>query len=92
VRAEKCGDVFIPNSFTPNGDNINDHFKAFCNGPIENFSLSVHDRFGVQIYKFINQQDEWFADNFPNDVYVYRFSGRVGGRPVNKTGHVTLLR
>lgn len=92
VRSEECGDVFIPNSFTPNGDNINDHFKAFCNGPIESFYLGIYDRWGTVIYKFINQQDEWVADNFPNDVYVYKFSGKIAGRPINKTGRVTLTR
>lgn len=92
VYSEKCGEVYIPNSFSPNGDNVNDHFRVYTNGQIEEFKMSVYDRWGLVVYTFGGQNDEWVADNIQNDVYVYKFSGMVASRWVNKIGHVTLIR
>jgi gliding motility-associated-like protein len=92
VYSERCGEVYIPNSFSPNGDNVNDRFRVYTNGQIEEFTMRVYDRWGQVVYTFGGQNDEWMADNIQNDVYVYRFSGMVASQWVNKIGHVTLIR
>ena len=47
---EECGHaLFIPNSFTPNRDNINDVFYVYGNG-IDSFSFSIFNRWGEKIF------------------------------------------
>jgi len=40
---------FVPNSFTPNGDNINDYFYAKGRG-IEDYTISIYDRWGILLW------------------------------------------
>ena len=45
-------DIFIPNSFFPNGDGINDYFKVFnCKAGITIKNVSIYDRWGNVILK-----------------------------------------
>lgn len=51
VEEEDCGCYpFVPNGFTPNGDGQNDVFKVFTNCLIQDFEMSVYDRWGNQVY------------------------------------------
>lgn len=92
IYSEECGEVFIPNIFSPNGDNNNEVFKIFTISTIESFQMGVYDRWGSIIYNFKNQNDSWSGELYPNDVYVYKFMGKISGRRVDKIGHVTILR
>jgi hypothetical protein len=52
VQVEECPDVFIyiPNSFTPNGDNVNDVFEAYGIGIVE-FNMIIFNRWGELIFE-----------------------------------------
>ena len=41
--------IFIPNSFTPNGDNCNDEFYAKGLGSFYSFNIKIHKRWGSEI-------------------------------------------
>lgn len=60
VRSKQ--NYYVPNVFTPNGDNINDHFNLFADRSIENIEiLQIYDRWGNQVYE---------NKNFPpNGIY-----------------------
>ncbi len=88
----ECGEVFIPNSFSPNGDKINDDFGVETSSDISNFEMMIFDDFGQIIYTFKDQEDRWGGDNSQNDVYIYKFKGKLGNRIVDKIGHVSLIR
>ena len=81
--------VFLPkslNTFTPNGDGINDIFMA-------GFRIEVTDRNGLRIY---TGEDGW--DGTVNgrqarqDTYFFRLFYRTANGERIKTGYVTLIR
>ncbi len=43
--------VYIPNSFTPNGDGINDIYKIVSKLPCDEYNLTIYDRWGSEIFK-----------------------------------------
>lgn len=77
LHVDPCSlQVFIPNIFTPNGDNINDFFYPDGND-FEVISLSIFDRWGGHIYHAKENGAQWdgksnHGKNFPEGVYVYR--------------------
>jgi len=52
--------MYIPNSFTPDGDGINDFFKPIGHGIDENFySFTVFDRWGKQLFETHDYESAW---------------------------------
>ena len=67
--------IYIPNSFTPNGDNTNDYF--YVNGyGIKELQMMIFDRWGMKLYDDIGVEQSWdgvYKGNLvPTDVYVYK--------------------
>lgn len=73
---------FIPNSFTPNADGLNDYFEVDILGA-ENLEVSVFNRWGEQVYNnpsqhngINNNGDAWDGKKngklLPFDTYVYQ--------------------
>ncbi len=92
--------IFIPNAFSPNGDNINDFFRPVINNAIT-YKLEIFDRWGNLI--FINNDPEtgWngrFNEQPMNSgvfVYVIQYSGYDEHGVLHqyvKSGDVTLIR
>lgn len=94
-------DNFIPNVFSPNGDNLNDRFQVVGEG-LDRFSMEIFDRWGLKMYESSNQFIGWNGglDNgtsaaVPDGTYYYviGFSDQCADEPfTTRTGHVTLLR
>ena len=89
--------VFVPNTFTPNGDGLND--KLFVRGGglrgIEYFR--VFDRWGDLVFEThdINQGWDGSIKGQPGDIatYVYILKGVCSsGATVDMSGNVTLIR
>jgi gliding motility-associated-like protein len=66
----------VPNVFTPNDDGINDilYVSGLC--IINNFQLSIYDRWGVQMYSTTQRHNGWDGRNTagkpaPDGVYYY---------------------
>jgi gliding motility-associated-like protein len=88
--------LFIPSSFTPNGDGINDTFLTYGTG-ITKFDLSIFDRWGEELFKTNDQLKGWDgtykSQLSKTDIYVYKISYTgLDGKTHTKTGHVTLLK
>ena len=95
ITVTKDWDVYIPNAFTPNGDNNNDTFIPMGYG-IETINLLIFDRWGKQIFKSTDDNPGWNGkykgDLCKQDVYVYQAEViAMSGKRLLKTGHVTLL-
>ncbi|NUO00130.1 MAG: gliding motility-associated C-terminal domain-containing protein, partial [Saprospiraceae bacterium] len=55
VFVEQRYEVFIPNTFSPNGDGINDKFRVFGNDKVKMIrSLQIFDRWGGNVFGVTN--------------------------------------
>ena len=88
--------IYVPDAFTPNGDNSNDVFLA--NGLfITTFKLSVYNRWGDKLFYSENIKTGWDGtyDGQPvmGDVYIYKIEIIDAlGQQFSKSGRVVLLR
>jgi gliding motility-associated-like protein len=88
--------LYIPNTFTPNGDGENDIFKPKGSG-IKAYNLVVYDRWGQQIFvttDIVRGWDGTFKGNeCQNGVYVYAIIAiNNDNAKFEKVGHITLLK
>jgi len=44
-------DLFIPDAFSPNGDNIHDYFQIYCTNDYPNAKLYIFDQLGNKLYE-----------------------------------------
>ncbi|MBB5636472.1 gliding motility-associated-like protein [Pedobacter cryoconitis] len=89
-------DVFIPNTFTPNGDGRNDIFYVYGTG-ISKLKLQVYNQWGQFIFESLQQQVGWDGSYRgqiqPNGVYVYYVElVMTDGSTVKRKGTITILR
>jgi len=89
------GTLFIPNSFSPNGDGNNDFFGAVGEN-INDFEISIFDRWGERIFLSTSLYDQWDGNyhqqKAEQGVYVYKLSYKNKARYIFTTGHVILIR
>lgn len=88
--------VYIPNTFTPNGDGLNDGFTAKGIG-IESFTMAIFDRWGKELYYTADISKPWngiyLGREVPNETYVYRIGIKnVKGEVETYSGNVNVLR
>jgi gliding motility-associated-like protein len=65
-------DIFMANSFTPNGDNNNDHFYPQSGGSLIIAYMTVYDRWGEKIF-----QNENFRANDPASGWDGTYKGKI---------------
>jgi gliding motility-associated-like protein len=89
--------IFVPNTFTPNGDGLNDrlYVRSKTLAQLEYFRL--YDRWGAVVFETKNMSEGW--DGVINGriaeqgVYVYQVNGKCeNGYDVATSGTVTLVR
>jgi large repetitive protein len=59
VKPAPCCEVFVPNAFSPNGDNNNEIFIPRSNATFKTYSFKVFDRWGNQVYYSDNINKGW---------------------------------
>ncbi len=89
-------DIHIPNSFTPNGDGINDIFRI---PPGTSFTLSaflVYDRYGKEIFKTADIRKGWDGNYKGNraqtGAYTYVIKGTDLNTAILLRGTVLIIR
>ena len=93
------GDFDIPNVFTPNGDNSNDHF-TLMHDIFRFYDILIFNRWGDLVEKKENHTGIllWDGRNqggkeCVDGVYFYKLSGTLyDGTQLDKSGFVTLIR
>ena len=91
--------LYIPNTFTPNGNGTNEFFLAVGEF-VADFHMMVFDRWGNLIFESNDQQKGWDGkanggkDLAQVDTYVYvvTYSEQYEGRKHKIIGHVNLIR
>lgn len=94
--------VFVPNTFSPNGDGNNDVFYARGKGVYSIQSLKIFNRWGDLVYNQVNIQPNDISKGWnglhkgqpaPQDVYVYTIDVICENNVVlNYKGNVALIR
>ena len=91
--------IFIPNSFTPNGDGINDVFRVYGSA-IREYELTVYNRWGDVVFFSTNPEEPWVGDTYGNDSHyvsntLYNFRVKVKGfknDSLERAGVITIIR
>lgn len=90
--------LFVPNSFTPNADNLNDQFLPVLRCPWKEYHLVIFNRWGEQIFETTDVNTAWVGDvkggaHYANEgVYSWLIEGRNAGTFFREKGQVLLLR
>lgn len=64
VNGDTLSYIFVPNTFTPNGDGINDFFFPICNGiPNGNYNLKIYNLGGEVIFETSHPDQDWDGSN-----------------------------
>ncbi len=75
VRVIAQRDVYVPNSFSPNSDGINDRFTVFAGPEAQEVrSFNIWSRWGEHVFK---------AENFPPNQESAGWDGDFRGKPVS---------
>lgn len=90
------GTLFVPNTFSPNGDNFNDQWGAW-GSEIKEFQVLVFNRWGEQVFKGDLLDARWDGTYSgalsPIDTYVWRIDlEEIAGTKRTVYGHVNLVR
>jgi gliding motility-associated-like protein len=88
--------LLIPNVFSPNGDGSNDNFEVIGTG-IENFSLTIFNRWGLEMGKLNSINDKWDGTKdgkeCPAGTYFYVMQlTKANGETIEQNGTITLIR
>jgi len=99
------GSIYVPNTFTPNNDGINDVWKLVyeldCYMDIE---FWIFNRWGNEIFHAYGEDYESYpywdgsvngGSHYVSDgIYIYKLKGRKAESPtiIEETGHITIFR
>ncbi len=92
-------DVFVPNVFTPNGDNVNDLFEVFgkING-VEYLEIQIFNRLGEKVFESSNHQFKWDGsykgESLAPQIFTWqmRLTWLNGHRDELRRGTLTLMK
>jgi gliding motility-associated-like protein len=90
------GQFLMPNSFTPNGDGVNDCFGIKSWGPVQELEFSVFNRFGERVFHTTKPTECWDGTHKKAtqgvNVFVYMIKAKATCGSIERKGTVTLLR
>ena len=95
--------IYIPSSFTPNFDGLNDVFIPIFSPyglDLKTYEMEVFDRWGHSMFHTKDFTKGWEGtvnnkgdEPLKQDVFVYKVRYKdIDGKIHNKTGHVTLMK
>ena len=90
-------EIYVPNSFTPDDDGINDYFSA--KGEVFEFEMWIFDRWGEAVFHSKDINEKWIGNYrggtyyVPDGVYNWKVEYKgFGGEKKIIMGHVTIVR
>ncbi len=86
--------IYVPNSFTPNNDGINDFFLPFT-AEFDSYSISIFNCWGEVVFQSNNQHEAWQGGhNYygTSDLFTYRITANKNHQLYDKIGTILLIR
>ncbi|MDR6339065.1 gliding motility-associated-like protein [Filimonas zeae] len=96
--AARSGKLFLPNSFTPNGDGLNDLFHVQGGEGVRQFRLLVFNQWGEKVFETSDPGSGWngmYKGRLqPSGVYIYICTAVMAdtGEKTEKKGSLNLIR
>ena len=90
--------IYVPNSFSPDGDQHNNEFKAELGAPVSEFRMRVYNRWGELVYESVDPEYGWdgsYKGQMAQDgTYIWEVLIRttLDADAYILRGHVNLLR
>ncbi|MBK6983934.1 MAG: gliding motility-associated C-terminal domain-containing protein [Bacteroidetes bacterium] len=87
--------LYIPNTFTPNNDKVNDiwYIKGTC---LDKMNCLIYNRWGEKIKELRDITEGWDGTHkgalVPDGVYVYLIEVTTKEGTINKAGHISIFR
>ncbi|MFT5779952.1 MAG: gliding motility-associated-like protein [Crocinitomicaceae bacterium] len=94
----KCESLVVPKGFTPNDDGTNDLLQISILSDVTNFSFTVFNNWGEEVYRTVNPGFGWDGTSIDNSevlpvgVYTYTCAYRCEDKEYELSGELTLLR
>lgn len=97
IKVFRGPDIYVPNSFTPNGDGVNDVLKPVPVGVREFHYFNVFNRFGQLLFSTANASTGWdgkiLGKEQVNGTYVWIAEAvDYKGNIIQQKGYSTLIR
>jgi gliding motility-associated-like protein len=91
-----CGELYVPNAFSPNGDGSNDCLKVY-NNCLEKVLFRIYSRWGELIYESEDIDGCWDGTHNGKDlntgVYTFTVAAKlINGEEVEIKGNTTLFK
>ncbi|TAL57471.1 MAG: T9SS type B sorting domain-containing protein, partial [Bacteroidetes bacterium] len=91
-----CGDIFVPNAFSPNNDGENE-LECVLGSCIETLKFSIFDRWGEKVFETTDPKICWdgtYKGKLLNTAaFVYYLKGVLtSGEKINRKGNISLIR
>ncbi|MCC6599398.1 MAG: gliding motility-associated C-terminal domain-containing protein [Crocinitomicaceae bacterium] len=101
IELELDQSLFVPNSFSPNNDGVNDVFYPVFRGyDFTEYRLVIYDRWGIEVFATNDAREMWTGNIQGGEYYVqpdvYVWQIRIkdnGSSDINEfRGHVSVIR
>jgi gliding motility-associated-like protein len=91
-----CGEIFVPNAFSPNNDNQND-LECVYGNCIKSIEFFIYDRWGEKVFESTNVKHCWDGtfrgESLNTAVFAYYLQAiLIDGTVVTKKGNISLIR
>lgn len=96
--AARSGKLFVPNSFTPNGDGLNEVFRVLGTEGVRQFRLMIFNQWGEKVFETADAATGWdgrYKGSLqPSGVYIYICTAVMAdtGEKTEKKGSLNLVR
>ncbi|MBI3501386.1 MAG: gliding motility-associated C-terminal domain-containing protein [Bacteroidetes bacterium] len=99
IDCSNSDNYFLPNAFSPNGDNENDFLRIHLQNIlcVKDFKLIIYDRWGEKIFESVETNFQWDgtykSKKLDTAVFVYILEiNYKDGSQMRKSGNVTLVK
>ncbi|SEN56342.1 gliding motility-associated C-terminal domain-containing protein [Mucilaginibacter gossypiicola] len=94
IKVNVLEQMLIPNTFTPNGDGVNDTWSITGLAAYPNCTVNVFNRYGAGIFRSVGYSKDWNGSFngyvLPSGTYYYVVDLKDGSKPLS--GYVVLLK